>query len=116
MNIPEWLFRDPNENLNNILRRRYNPKPLREIARENTKIDKQLNKELAKKMINPYYFTDRILKKAFNINFDGHHINHVNSKLIITTKYLEIENIYVNKIMREMARIYARLICQYIFK
>ena len=41
----------------------YNPKPLKQKARDNIKLDgKQLNKELAKKMINPYYFTDRKLK------------------------------------------------------
>ena len=54
MVIPEWLFREPIENK---IEKIYNPKPLRQLARKNIKLDdKQLNKELAKKMINPYYF------------------------------------------------------------
>ena len=47
--------------------KKYNPKALKQIARENIKLDdKQLNKELAKTMINPYYFTDRALQIALN--------------------------------------------------
>ena len=51
--IPENLLKEePKENkIKNV----YTPKPLKQIARENNKIDhEQLNKELAKKMINPY--------------------------------------------------------------
>ena len=56
MIIPEWLFQEPIENK---IKKLYNPKPLNQIARDNIKLDdKQLNKKLAKKMINPYYFTD----------------------------------------------------------
>ena len=56
MIIPEWLFREPVENKINKI---YNPRSLKQIARDNIRLDdKQLNKELAKKMINPYYFTD----------------------------------------------------------
>ena len=72
--------------------------------------DKQLNKKLAEKMINPFYFTDRILKIAFNTNLDSHHINHANSKLTFTPKLLETEKIYVDLIMREMTKNYARLL------
>ena len=58
MIIPEWLFQEP---IVNRITKIYNPKPLRQIARDINKIDdKQLNKDLAKKMINPYYFTDII--------------------------------------------------------
>ena len=57
--IPEWLFREPIENK---IKKIYNPKSLKQIARNNIKLDdKQLNKELAKKMVNPYYFSDRNL-------------------------------------------------------
>ena len=56
MIIPEWLFREPIENK---IKKIYNPKSLKQIARNNNRLDdKQLNKELAKKMINPYYFSD----------------------------------------------------------
>ena len=57
MIIPEWLFQEPTKNKINKI---YNPKSLKQLARNNIKLDdKQSNKELAKKMINPYYFTDR---------------------------------------------------------
>ena len=60
MIIPEWLFREPVENK---IKKIYNPKSLKQIARNNIRLDdKQLNRELAKKMINPYCFSDRIYK------------------------------------------------------
>ena len=112
MITPEWLFQESIENKVNKI---YNPKPLKQLARKNIKLDdKQLNKELAKKMINPNYFTDRILKVGFINNLDSHHINHANSKLTIIPKYPEvgIEARYINKIMKELSVIYARLINQ----
>ena len=58
-----------------------NPKCLKQIARDNIKLDdEQLNKELAKKTLNPYYFTDRTLRVGFKINLDSHHINRAKSK------------------------------------
>ena len=116
MIIPEWLFREPVENKVNKI---YNPKSLKQLARNNIRLDdKQLNKELARKMINPYYFTDRNLKVGFKINLDSHHINHLNSKLTITPNHPEfgIEFRYINKIMKELSLIYARLINQYKFR
>ena len=51
MIIPDWLFREPVENKINKI---YNPKSLKQLARNNIRLDdKQLNKELARKMINP---------------------------------------------------------------
>ena len=97
----------------------YNPKPLKQLARNKIKLDdKQLNKELAKKMIIPYYFTDRNLEVGFNINLDSHNLHHTNSKLTITPYHPEcgIEVRYINKIMKELAVIYARLKNQYEFK
>ena len=91
MIIPEWLFQEPVENKIN---KKHNPRSLKEIARENNRLDdKQLNKELAKKMLNPYYFTNRALQVGFKINLDSHHINHANSKLTI---YLIILNLELN--------------------
>ena len=112
MIIPEWLFQEPVENK---IKKVYNPKSLSQIARDNMRLDdRQLKKELAKKMINPYFFTDRILKIGVRINLDSHHINHANSKLTITPSFKEfcIEFRYINKIMKELAVIYARLINQ----
>ena len=116
MFIPEWLFQEPVENK---IKKIYNPKPLRQLARDIIRLDnRQLNKELAKKIINPYYFTNRALQVAFKINIDSHHINHANSKLTITPNFPEfgIELRYNNKIVKELAMIYARLKNQYNFK
>ena len=116
MIIPDWLFQEPVENKINKI---YNPRSLKQIARDNIRLDdKQLNKELAKKMINPYYFTDRALQVGFKINLDSHNLHHANSKLTIIPNYPEfgIEVRYINKIMKELSVIYARLINQYKFK
>ena len=116
MIIPDWLFQEPVENKMNKI---HNPKSLKQLARDNIILDdKQLNKELAKKMINPNYFTDRILKIGFKINLDSHNLHHTNSKLTIMPNYPEfgIELRYINKCMKELAMIYSRLINQYKFK
>ena len=116
MIISEWLFQEPVENKINKI---YNPKSLKQLARNNIKLDdKQLNKELAKKKINPYYFTDSNLKVGFKTNLDSHHTNHANSKLTIITNHPEfgIEFRYINKIMKELSLIYARLINHYKFR
>ena len=113
MIIPEWLFQEPVENK---IKKIYNPKLLSQLARDNIRLDdKQFKKELAKKMINPYYFTDKNLKVAYKINLDSHNLHHTNSKLTITPNFPEfgIEFRFVNKIMKELAVIYARLINQY---
>ena len=113
MIIPEWLFQEPVENKINKI---YNPKSPKQLAGDNFKLDdKQISEELAKKMINPYYFTDRNLKVGFKTNLDTHHINHAKSKLTITPNYHEfgIEIRYINKIIKEISVIYARLINQY---
>ena len=69
-------------------------------------------------MINPYYFTKRNLKVAYKINLDSHNLHHTNSKLTITPTFPEfgIEFRFISKIMKELAKIYARLINQNTFK
>ena len=116
MIIPEWLFKEPIENKS---KKKYYPNSLTQVARDNIRLeDKQLNEEVAKKILNPYYFTDRIIKVGFKNNLDSHHINHANSKLTIMPNYPElgIEVHYINKIKKESSVIYARLINQYKFK
>ena len=116
MIIPEWLFKEPIENK---IEKIYNPKPIKQLARNNIRLDdKQLNKQLAKKMINPYNFSDRNLQVAYKFNLDSHHIIPLNSKLTITSNFENtgIEFQFINKIMREMSIIYARLINQYKFR
>ena len=109
MIIPEWVFQEPVENK---IKKIYNPKSLKQLARNNIKLDdRQLNIEIAKKMINPYYFTDNNLRVGFMINLDSHHINHMNSKLTIIPIHPEfgIKIRYIIKIMKELSSIYARL-------
>ena len=69
-------------------------------------------------MLNPFYFTDRNSKVEFKIDLDSHHINHTNSKLTITPNYPElgIEVRYINKIIKKLCGIYARLITPYKLK
>ena len=69
-------------------------------------------------MINPYYFIDENLKEGFKINLDSHNLHHTNSKLTIIPNHPEFgkEVRYINKIMKELAVVYARLINQYKFK
>ena len=65
--IPERLFQEPVEKK---IKKLYNPKSLKQLARNFFKLDdKQLNKDLARQMINPYYFTDRNLQVGFKIYF-----------------------------------------------
>ena len=116
MIIPDWLFKEAVENK---IKKIYNPKSLKQLATNNIKLtNQQLNKEIAKNMLNPYYFSDRNLQVGFKINLDSHNINHANSKLTITPKHTEfgIEFRYINKIIKELSTIYARLINQYKFK
>ena len=116
MIITEWLFQEPIENKVNRIN---NPHSLKQLAQDNIRLDdKQLNKKLARKMINPFFFTDRALQVAFKINLDSHDINHTNSKLTITPNFPEfgIELHYNNKIKKDLSVIYARLINQYKFK
>lgn len=89
---------------------------LKQLALENINLsEKELKKELAKQMINPYYFSKRY-QPQYKIDLDSHHINHTNSKITISSKYeLEVEISEINSILREMSITYARLINQYKF-
>ena len=80
--------------------------------------DKDLDEEIAKKMTNPYYFIDETLKIGFEINLESHNFNHANSLLNTTPNFPEfrVEFRYINKIIKELSVICARLINQYKFK
>ena len=69
-------------------------------------------------MFNSYYFNDENIKIGLKINLESHNINHANSFLSIVPNFpdIGIETRYINKISKEMANIYARLINQYNFK
>ena len=119
MIIPYWLFKEKQAPIEKQIKNIYNPKTLQQLARKNNKLsDKELDKETAKKMINPYYFIDENLKKGFKINLESHSISHANFILTVTPNVPEfgIEFRYINKIIKELSVIYARLIKQYTFK
>ena len=65
MIIPEWLFKQEQTPIKKKIQKVYNPKTLKQLAREKNKLD---DKELAKMMIIPYYFFDENLKNGFKIN------------------------------------------------
>ena len=50
MIIPEWFFKGKRSPIKKKIQKVYNPKTLKQLAREKIKLD---NKELAKMMINP---------------------------------------------------------------
>ena len=112
MIIPEWFFKEEQTPIKKKIQKVYNPKTLKQIAREKIRLD---DKKLAKMMINPYYFIDENLKNGFKIKSEIHIISHANSILIKTPKFPEsgIEYRYINKIIKEISVIYARLINQY---
>ena len=112
MIIPDWLFKEEQFPIKKKIQKKYNPKTLKQLAREKIKLD---DKELAKMMINPYYFIDENLNIGFKINLESHNINHANSILTITPNFpvFGIQFRYINKILQELSVIYARLINQY---
>ena len=115
MIIPEWFFKEEKSPIKKKIQKVYNPKTLKQLSREKIKLD---DKELAKIMINPYYFIDENLKIGFKINLESHNFSYANSILSITPNFPEfgIEFRYINKIVKESSVIYARLVNQYKFK
>ena len=115
MIIPEWFFKEEKTPIKKKIQKLYNPKTLKQLAREKIKLD---DIEFAKMMINPYYFIDRNLKNGFKIELESHNISHANSILTITCKYpdIGIDFRYINKIVKELSVIYARLINQFKFE
>ena len=87
MIIPDWVIQESNENIDNIPRRNYKPKSMKQVAKENIELDdKELNRELAEKKFNPKHSTYRVLKAGFNISLDSHHIKRSNFKLFNKSK------------------------------
>ena len=112
MIIPDWLFKGERSPIKKKIQKLYNPKTLKLLAGEKIKL---ADKELAKMMINPYYFINEILKIGFKTNLESHNINHAKS-ILTTTPEFGIEFRYINKIIKELSVTYARLINQYKFK
>ena len=99
MIIPDWLFKEERSPIKKKIQKVYNPKTLKQIAREKIELD---DKELGKMRINPYYFMDENLKNGSKINLESHNISHANSILTITPNVPEfrIEFRYINKIIK----------------
>ena len=115
MIIPEWLFTEERSPIKKKIQKVYNPNTLKQVAREKLIM---VDRELAKMMINPYFFIDENLKIGFKNNLESHNISHANSILTITPNSPEfgIEFRYINEIIKELSVIYARLKNQYKFK
>ena len=115
MIIPEWFFKEEKSPIKKKMQKVYNPKSLKQLAREKINLD---DKKLAKIMINPFYFFDKNLKIGFKVNLESHNFSHANSILTITPNFPDFgtEFRYINKIIKELSVIYARLIDQYKFK
>ena len=115
MIIPDWLFNQERSPIREMIKKIHNPKTLKQIAREKIELH---DKELAKMMINPYYFIDENLKIGFKNNLESHKINHANSISTITPNFQEfgIEFTYIIEIVKELSVIYSRLINQYKYK
>ena len=115
MIIPDWLFKQEQTPIKKKIQKVYNPKTLKQLAGEKIKLDDQ---EIAKMMIDPYYFIDENLKIGFKINLESHNISHAISILTITPIFSEfgIKFRYIIKIVKELSVIYARLKNQNKFK
>ena len=72
---------------------------------------------MIKKDENLYHFTDKTLKAACNIAVENYHDKNVNSTLTIAPKYeiIGIAEYHIDKIVIELAKIYATLVNQYKF-
>ena len=80
LTITEWLFQE----IIDYKTEKIHAKQLKQVTRDNINLDdKQLNKKFAKKMINLYYFTDRVLQVGLKNTVESDHINLANSTLNI---------------------------------
>ena len=66
-------------------------KSIKRIVKEDFKVSDT-------KVENLHFFTDRILKKAYDINLDSHHDNYANSIITISSKFINIgiDTIHIN--------------------
>ena len=80
---PEWLFKEDQTHIKRV----YNLKTIKQIARESIKINGlELGKKKFKK-INPHCFMEENSKTGFKITLENHNTNHAKSVLTITPIY-----------------------------
>ena len=78
--------------------------------------NRELAEEIVKRKINPNYFSRRY-EPQNEINLDRHYPNHINSQITMKSKYnFPVELLDLNKIFKEMAKIYGGLIDQFKLK
>ena len=85
--------------------------PIKRVVNEDIKVSDTKNENLL-------YFTERLLKIAFDIKLDNHHDKHANSIISITSNFknIVVDIFHNNKIKIEMSKIFAKLMNQYNFK
>ena len=85
--IPSNFFKESEVKPKTVVRKKVST--LKELSMKNLlTIQKpsEIDSQLAQKMINPYYFSQR-LNLAYKIELDSHNINHLNSKITVRSKY-----------------------------
>ena len=88
-------------------------KPIKQVVKDEIKVP-----DIDIKDENLDFFTDKILKSAYNITVENQHDKNVNSVLTITPNYgiIGIAEYHIDKIETELAKIYATLVKQYKLK
>ena len=106
----------PHQFFDELIQPRQQPRTvptLRKLARAKVYLSE---KEIGERMVNPHYFSRRY-EHQYEVNFDRHHPNSLNSKITIKSKNnFPIDLFDQNIIFKEMAKIYGRLIKHFKFK
>ena len=118
--IPKMFLNEVQEPVGKKIEKVYNPKTIKQSARENMKINEKKKKyRISFKKINPFAFRNETLKLGFRHNVDSHNVNHANSILATMPIYADVwieEKRFVIEKLKEMANINAILRNHYKFK
>ena len=92
-------------------------KPRKIFDKDNIK-ETNKNKNIKRNDKIEYKYTDKILNTIYDITVDRYHKKDLYSQITITSKFdtTGLEMNYINKIIKEMSHIYAKVINQYKFK
>ena len=120
MIIPTWMFVEeqrPQQPQRPQQRQIQQIPSLKQLAKQQIQLPKkELDKQIAKRMLNPYYLSQRY-EPQYRTKLESHQLNHLNSSVSIVSKFdLWIELYDINNLVKEMSRIYSRLINQPNFK
>ena len=93
------------KNKNILGKKAYNPKTFKQIARDKIKLhDKELEKELSKKTINPYQFMDENLRIGFKNNLESHNLNHANFYSFMQISYPLLQFIQISESKQDFSK------------